>query len=141
MVFRLLSVFCGLCLVLAAYAQGTPVEGVDYIELKPPQSVESPGRVEVLEFFWYRCPHCYALDPELEAWIKGLPRDVQFRRSPGILNDDWAVDARIFFTLDAIGELHRPHRSLFHAIHQHGGASLHADASANRTAHRLAQHT
>ena len=99
MFFRLLSVFCGLCLAFAAHAQGTPVEGVDYIELRPPQSVESSDRVEVLEFFWYRCPHCYALEPELEAWAKRLPRDVQFRRSPGILNDDWAVDARIFYTL------------------------------------------
>src|SRR5882724_6207519 len=68
MFFRLLSVFCGLCLAFAAHAQGTPVEGVDYIELRPPQSVESSDRVEVLEFFWYRCPHCYALEPELEAW-------------------------------------------------------------------------
>src|SRR5712664_3805923 len=127
MVFRLLSVFCGLCLVLAAYAQGTPVEGVDYIELKPPQSVESPGRVEVLEFFWYRCPHCYALEPELEAWVKGL------------LNDDWAVDARIFFTLEAIGELERLHRSLFDAIHQQGGVRLHGDAFAKWTAEWLAK--
>src|SRR5258706_13230043 len=139
MVFRLLSVFCGLCLAFAAHAQGTPVEGVDYIELRPPQSVESSDRVEVLEFFWYRCPHCYALEPELEAWAKRLPRDVQFRRSPGILNDDWAVDARIFYTLEAIGELERLHRPLFDAIHQQGGVRLHGDAFAKWTAEWLAQ--
>jgi thiol:disulfide interchange protein DsbA len=139
MVLRLLSVFCGLCLAFAAYAQGTPVEGVDYIELKPPQPVESSDRVEVLEFFWYRCPHCYALEPELEAWAKRLPRDVQFRRSPGILNDDWAIDARIFFTLEAIGELERLHRPLFDAIHQQGGVRLHGDAFAKWTAEWLAK--
>src|SRR5438309_1835425 len=107
MVFRVLSVFSGLFLALAAYAQSSPVEGVDYIELKPPQGVESSGKIEVLEFFWYRCPHCYALEPDLESWAKRLPRDVQFKRLPGILNDDWAIDARIFYTLEAIGELER----------------------------------
>src|SRR5260370_15866221 len=118
MVFRLLSVFSGLFLGFAAYAQGSPVEGVDYIELKPPQAVESSGKIEVLEFFWYRCPHCYALEPDLEAWAKRLPRDVQFKRLPGILNDDWAVDARIFYTLEAIGELERLHKPFFDTIHQ-----------------------
>jgi len=53
MVFRLLSVLSGLFFALAAHAQSSPVEGVDYIELKPPQAVESSGRIEVLEFFWY----------------------------------------------------------------------------------------
>ena len=139
MVFRLLSVFSGLFFAFAAYAQGSPVEGVDYVELKPPQSVESTGKVEVLEFFWYRCPHCYALEPDLEAWAKRLPRDVQFKRIPGILNDDWAVDARIFYTLEAIGELERLHRPLFDAIHQQGGVRLRGDAFAKWTADWLAK--
>jgi thiol:disulfide interchange protein DsbA len=139
MVFRLLSVLSGLFLAFAAYAQSSPVEGVDYIELKPPQSVESSGKVEVLEFFWYRCPHCYALEPDLEAWAKRLPRDVQFKRIPGILNDDWAVDARIFYTLEAIGELERLHRALFDAIHQQGGVRLRGEAFAKWTADWLAK--
>ena len=128
MVFRLLSVFSGLFLAFAACAQGAPVEGVNYTELKPPQAVESSGKVEVLEFFWYRCPHCYALEPDLEAWAKRLPRDVQFTRIPGILNDDWAIDARIFYTLEAIGELERLHRPLFDTIHKQGGVRLRGDA-------------
>jgi thiol:disulfide interchange protein DsbA len=139
MAFRLLSVFSGLFLAFAAYAQGSPVEGVDYIELKPPQAVESSGKIEVLEFFWYRCPHCYSLEPDLEAWTKRLPRDVQLRRVPGILNDDWAVDARIFYTLEAIGELERLHRSLFDAIHQQGGVRLRGDAFAKWTADWLSK--
>src|SRR5229473_5201701 len=77
MVFRLLSAFSALFLAFAACAQDSPVEGVNYIELKPPQAVESSGKVEVLEFFWYRCPHCYSLEPDLESWAKRLPRDVQ----------------------------------------------------------------
>src|SRR3989475_7410670 len=139
MVFRLLSVFSGLFLVLAAYAQGSPVEGVDYIELKPPQGVESSSKIEVLEFFWYRCPHCYALEPDLESWAKRLPRDVQFKRLPGILNDDWAVDARIFYALEAIGELERLHRPLFDSIHQQVGVRLRGDAFAKWVADWLAK--
>jgi len=139
MVFRVLSVFSGLFLALAAYAQSSPVEGVDYIEVKPPQAVESSGKIEVLEFFWYRCPHCYALEPDLESWAKRLPRDVQFKRVPGILNDDWAVDARIFYTLEAIGELDRLHRPLFDTIHQQGGVRLHGDAFAKWVADWLAK--
>jgi len=138
MVFRLLSAFSGLFLAFAACAQDSPVEGVNYIELKPPQAVESSGKIEVLEFFWYRCPHCYALEPDLESWAKRLPRDVQLKRIPGILNDDWGIDARIFYTLEAIGELERLHRPLFDAIHQQGGVRLRGDAFAKWTADWLA---
>ena len=139
MVFRLLSVLAGLFLTFAAHAQGSPAEGIDYIELKPPQSVESSGKIEVLEFFWYRCPHCYALEPDLESWAKRLPRDVQFKRMPGILNDDWAIDARIFYTLEALGEVERVHRPLFDAIHQQGGVRLRGDAFAKWAADWLAK--
>ncbi|HEY6240275.1 MAG TPA: thiol:disulfide interchange protein DsbA/DsbL [Burkholderiales bacterium] len=139
MIFRFLSFFFGLFLTFAAYAQGFPAEGIDYIELKPPQTAESPGKIEVLEFFWYRCPHCYALEPDLESWAKGLPRDVQFTRVPGILNDDWAIDARIFYTLEALGEIERLHRSLFDAVHQQGGVRLRGDAFAKWVADWLAK--
>ncbi len=102
-------------------------------------STESSGKVEVIEFFWYRCPHCYSLEPDLESWVKRLPRDVQFKRVPGILNDDWAIDARIFYTLEALGELERLHRPLFDAIHQQGGVRLHGDAFAKWVADWLAK--
>jgi protein dithiol oxidoreductase (disulfide-forming) len=139
MALRLSSALSGLLIAFAAHAQSAPVEGTDYIELKPPQAVDSPGKVEVIEFFWYRCPHCYALEPELEAWVKRLPKDVQFRRIPGILNDDWAVDARIFFALEAIGEIPRLHRALFDAIHQQGGVRLRGEAFAKWVAEWLAK--
>ena len=137
--FRPLSVLPGLLLALAVSAQGAPSEGVDYVEVKPPQSVDSPNKIEVIEFFWYRCPHCYALEPELESWVKRLPRDVQFRRVPGILNEEWAIDARIFYALEAIDEVNRLHRSLFDAIHQQGGVRLHGDAFAKWVADWLAK--
>jgi len=130
MVFRLMSLVAGLVLAFAANAQRPPSEEVDYIVLKSPQSTETAGKVEVIEFFWYRCPHCYSIEPELEPWVKHLARDVQFRRVPGILNDDWAIDARIFYTLEVLGELERLRRPLFDAIHQQGGVRLKGDAFA-----------
>ena len=139
MAFRLLSALSGLLFAFASCAQAGPIEGTDYIELKPPQSVDSPDKIEVIEFFWYRCPHCYALEPDLEAWVKRLPRDVQFRRIPGILNEDWAIDARIFYTLEAIGEVNRVHRQLFDVIHQQGGVRLRGDAFAKWIADWLAK--
>lgn len=128
--FRLLAALAGLFLSFAAGAQGAPAEGIDYAELKPPQTTDAPGKIEVVEFFWYRCPHCYALEPDLDAWQKRLSRDVQFRRVPGILNEDWAIDARIFYTLEALGETGRLHRPLFDAIHQQGGVRLRGDTFA-----------
>jgi thiol:disulfide interchange protein DsbA len=137
MPLRLLSALSGLLIAFASFAQSSPVEGTDYVELKPAQAVDTPGRVEVIEFFWYRCPHCYALEPELEAWVKRLPRDVQFKRVPGVLNEDWAVDARIFYALESMGEVDRVHRALFDAIHKQGGVRLRGDAFAKWVAEWL----
>jgi thiol:disulfide interchange protein DsbA len=139
MPFRLLSALSGMLVAVACFAQGAPVEGTDYTELKPPQAVDTAGKVEVIEFFWYRCPHCYALEPELEAWVKRLPRDVQFKRVPGILNEDWAIDARVFYSLEAIGEVERVHRQLFDAIHKQGGVRLRGDAYTKWVADWLAK--
>lgn len=139
MAFRLSSALFGLLIAFASCARAAPVEGSDYLELKPPESVDSPGKIEVVEYFWYRCPHCYALEPALEAWVKRLPRDVQFKRVPGILDEDWATDARIFYALEAIGEVNRVHRQLFDAIHQQGGNRLRGDAFAKWVADWLAK--
>ena len=100
----------------AARAQLKP--GTDYSELKSVQPVEVAGKVEVVEFFWYRCPHCYSLEPVLEAWVKKLPADVQFRRIPAVLSDNWAIDARIFYAFEALGVLDKVHKSFFDAIHR-----------------------
>jgi thiol:disulfide interchange protein DsbA len=115
-------------LLLCGAAVAQPVEGKDYVTLNPPQSVEAAGKVDVIEFFWYRCPHCYNLEPVLRDWLKKLPRDVQFRRVPAIFNEEWARDARVFFTLEATGDLARVHNGLIDAIHQQGGVRLKGDA-------------
>ena len=86
--------------------------------LKAVQPVEANGKIEVVEFFWYRCPHCYSLEPVLEPWSKKLPSDVQFRRIPAVLSDSWALDAGIYYTFEALGVLDKVHKPFFEAIHK-----------------------
>jgi thiol:disulfide interchange protein DsbA len=126
MLKRLILGLAALLFCAAAVAQ--PTAGKDYLVLNPAQSVEAAGKVDVTEFFWYRCPHCYNLEPVLADWVKKLPRDVQFRRVPAIFNEEWALDARVFFTLEATGDLARVHSGFFDAIHQQGGVRLKGDA-------------
>jgi thiol:disulfide interchange protein DsbA len=128
MLTRLISGLAALLLCAAAAAQPRPAEGKDYLTLNPAQPVEASGKVEVIEFFWYRCPHCYDLEPVLQDWVKKLPRDVSFRQVPAIFNDEWALDARVFYTLETTGDLARVHTGLMNAIHQQGGNRLKGDA-------------
>jgi thiol:disulfide interchange protein DsbA len=99
---------------LRAFAQNQP----PYFELNPPQPVETTDKIEVLEFFWYGCIHCYNLEPKLESWLKTLPKDVEFRRVPAVFNERWAHDASIFYAFEALGLLDKLHRPFFDAIHR-----------------------
>jgi thiol:disulfide interchange protein DsbA len=87
-------------------------------ELNPPRPVATDGKIEVLEFFWYGCIHCYNLEPRLEVWLKKLPKDVEFRRVPAVLSRQWGHDATIFYTFEAMGLLDKLHRPFFEAIHR-----------------------
>ncbi|TSA14938.1 MAG: thiol:disulfide interchange protein DsbA/DsbL [Betaproteobacteria bacterium] len=113
-------VLVGLVMVFAmglAQAQAQPVAGVEYRELSPTLPTDAPGKIEVVEFFWYGCPHCYNFEPIIGSWIKKLPKDVQFRRIPAMFNEEWAQGARAYYTLEAMGELDRLHKALFDAVH------------------------
>ena len=103
-----------------ARAQGaaTPVEGKDFVRLPAPAPVAAPaGKIEVVEFFSYGCPHCYAFEPLLEPWVKKLPADVAFRRVPAAFNAAWEGLAKIFYALEATGDLEAMHKRVFAAIH------------------------
>jgi thiol:disulfide interchange protein DsbA len=101
-----------------ARAQGNaPVEGRDYVRLNPPVAVPAGGKIDVIEFFSYGCPHCYAFEPILEAWIKKLPPDVAFRRVPAAFNAPFEGYAKLFYALEAIGMEDALHRRVFAAIH------------------------
>ena len=108
--------------LVAGLAQAQPVAGVEYRELSAAQPVDATDKLEVIEFFWYGCPHCYNFEPVLETWLKKLPKDTQFRRIPAIFNEEWAQSARAYYALEAIGEAQRLHKPLFDAVHQ--GARL-----------------
>ena len=111
-------VLAGLVMFLAmGLAQAQPVAGVEYRELTPMLPTDAPGKIEVVEFFWYGCPHCYNFEPIIDPWMKKLPKDVQFRRIPAMFNEEWAQGARAYYTLEAMGELDRLHRALFDAVH------------------------
>jgi thiol:disulfide interchange protein DsbA len=103
--------------LIAGLAQAQPVAGVEYRELPTAQATDSADKIEVIEFFWYGCPHCFNFEPVLEPWVKKLPKDVQFRRIPAIFNDEWAQSARAYYALEAIGEGPRLHKPLFDAVH------------------------
>jgi thiol:disulfide interchange protein DsbA len=90
-----------------------------YTELKQQQPAErGAGKVEVLEFFWYGCPHCYNLEAPLEGWLKKLPADVQFVRVPAILSERWQYDAAIYYTFEAMNLVGKLHKPFFDAIHR-----------------------
>jgi len=103
--------------MFAGLAQAQPAAGVEYRELQTAQPTDAADKIEVLEFFWYGCPHCYNFEPVLTPWVKKLPKDAQFRRVPAIFNDEWEQGARAYYTLEAIGEVERLHKPLFDAVH------------------------
>ncbi|MGQ0522584.1 MAG: thiol:disulfide interchange protein DsbA/DsbL [Betaproteobacteria bacterium] len=110
-------VLCLLAWSFVVQAQDAPAArvNVDY-RLIEPQPVAG-ARIEVIDFFWYGCPHCYTFQPALEEWIKRMPPDVVLRRIPAVLRDNWAPHARIFYTLEALGELDRLHQAVYHGYH------------------------
>ncbi len=102
----------------SALAQGAPQAGRDYQVLDTRAPVDAPaGKIEVVEFFWYSCPHCNHFEPALQAWVKKLPKDVTFRRSPIAFRDDFAPQQRLYFVLEAMGLLEQLHSKVFAAIH------------------------
>ena len=91
-------------------------QNIEY-RLIDPQPVETGDRIEVIDFFWYGCPFCNALQPALEAWRKRKPADVFLRRIPAILNDSWKPHARIYYTLERLNEVSRLHLQVYYGYH------------------------
>ncbi|MFZ3194124.1 MAG: thiol:disulfide interchange protein DsbA/DsbL [Moraxellaceae bacterium] len=95
------------------------VEGRDYTVIKTPLNVEKPDQIEVREFFWYGCSHCYALEPSLNNWLASKPADVNFIRTPAALNPVWEQNARAYYTVEGMGKMTSAlHDQLFSTIHQ-----------------------
>ena len=102
-----------------ASAQSTKIEeGFDYRVLPVAQAVETKGKVEVIEFFWYGCPHCYDFEPELSAWLKRQPKDVTFKRVPVAFRDDFMPHSQLFYALEAMGKGEAMNEKVMYAMHK-----------------------
>ena len=93
-------------------------EGFDYQRITPARPTQTGERIELVELFWYRCPHCYRFDPVLERWLASKSEHVQFLRIPAIARSDWAFLARAYYTAESLDMVEQIHRPLFDAIHK-----------------------
>lgn len=109
------KVFAVLVLLCATQAHAELVAGRDYKVLNPAQPTSSGSKVEVLEFFFYGCSHCYHLHGPLSVWEKKMPKDVELQFVPVIFRDSWEPMARAFYALESMGQRARLHNDLFEA--------------------------
>ena len=93
-------------------------EGKDFKRLDKPVAPDAPaGKVDVIEFFWYSCPHCHAFEPTLDAWVKAAPKDLSIRRVPVAFNASFVPQQKLYYTLEGMGKLDALHAKVFRAIH------------------------
>jgi thiol:disulfide interchange protein DsbA len=102
----------------AGAAMAQLVAGKDYRLVNPSQPVESGAKTEVIEFFWYGCPHCNNLQSPLNAWLKRKPSDVEFRRVPAVFQDSWIPLTKAYYAIEAMGLVDKLHHDVFAAIHK-----------------------
>jgi thiol:disulfide interchange protein DsbA len=113
-------------------------EGVNYTRLVPAQPTDAPaGQVEVLEFFWYGCPHCYALEPTIEAWVKTKPAYVTFTRVPVLWNEGDRSLGRLYYTVQGLGKIDEMHSAIFKEIHVNNDPLIGSDPENTAEAERM----
>ena len=116
---RFITVLALLSLSGFASAQGQKIEeGFDYRILPIAQPVEAKGKVEVIEFFWYGCPHCYDFEPELSSWVKRQPKDVVFKRVPVAFRDDFLPHSQMYYALESMGKADALNEKVMYAMHK-----------------------
>jgi len=103
-------------------------ESVGYETLSPAQPTQNPEKIEIIEFFWYGCPHCYSFEPLLVKWKKNLPANVEFIRLPAAFNELWSKHAKAYYTAEALGIVEKIHADFFEAI-QSGKEKLDTEAT------------
>lgn len=106
-----------LSLIGVVSAQIRPIEeGFDYRVLPTPQAIEVKGKIEVLEFFWYGCPHCHDFEPQLDAWVKRQAKDVSIKKVPVAFRDDLLPHSQLFYALEGLGKSNM-HAKVMEAMH------------------------
>jgi thiol:disulfide interchange protein DsbA len=124
MIRRVATLVAGLGVALAAVAAqkpNFPEENVHYREIPFAQPVDTGDKIEVREFFWYGCPHCYHLEPALNSWLKRMPTNAQFVRTPGVA-ESWLVHAQAYYAFESLGVLAKVHEPFFSAVQTDRGA-------------------
>ncbi|MDR5172062.1 thiol:disulfide interchange protein DsbA/DsbL [Methylobacillus flagellatus] len=112
------KLLAALMLLVSATAMADPQLGNEFNQTAKTIKTDNPAKIEVLEIFWYGCPHCYHLEPSLTTWVKKLPQDVYFKRVPGVPRPDWAPAGKAFYALEALNLTEKLHNQLFDAIHK-----------------------
>lgn len=103
-------------LLLVSTSAISIAENQGYEVLSPAQATQNADKIEVIEFFWYGCPHCYHFEPELSKWLKSKPENVEFIRQPAIFNSLWEQHAKAYFTAEALGVVEKIHADFFDAV-------------------------
>ena len=103
-------------MLIFAFSSSTQAESSGYEELSRPQPTQTPDKVEVIEFFWYGCPHCYSFEPALSEWLKNKPENVEFIRIPAVFSKLWGKHAKAYYTAEALGVVDKVHADFFDAI-------------------------
>ncbi|WP_411727145.1 thiol:disulfide interchange protein DsbA/DsbL [Methyloglobulus sp.] len=117
----MLKKFAGIALIIFFVSYTTLLkaeEQLGYEVVSPAQPTANPAKIEVIEFFWYGCPHCYSFEPSLTKWLKALPANVEFIRIPAIFNEQWGKHAKAYFTAEALGVVDAVHTNFFDAIQE-----------------------
>lgn len=107
-----------MAITTSSVSAATYKEGEHYLPITPPQPTSSKDKVEVVELFWYGCPHCYRLEPYVKRWLKKKPDNVKFVRMPGVLNPQWEIHARAYYAAEVLGVVEKIHAPMFEAIHE-----------------------
>lgn len=118
-ILRTLCLFTALLAVPLCHAEAAKVQyeaGKHYEVLQKPVATSDPKRIEVIELFWYGCPHCYHFEPSLKPWVAALPKDVNFQRMPAMWSDEMMTHAKIFYTAKQFNKLDAMHDSIFTAM-------------------------
>lgn len=115
----LTAVFFALLAVTGSASAIEYKEGLAYHAITPEQPTSTKDKIEVVELFWYGCPHCHKLEPFIERWLKTKADYIEFVRMPAVLREEWSIHARAFYAAEALGVLEKFHAPFFTALHAH----------------------
>lgn len=103
-------------LLFLSFSTLSQAESLGYETLSPAQPTQNQDKIEIIEFFWYGCPHCYSLEPAIEKWLKTKPDNVEFIRQPAIFSSLWEKHAKAYFVAESLGVVDKVHADFFDAI-------------------------